>query len=112
MSLVSTDFPEDAHVVLSEVLAHLLELDARTIHEPTELARAWADVHCCDDQVLEALDPNDRWAYQDTIDRSVSPVRSSRRASGGSIVQERVVRLHLALHRRLVVLRELVPPTG
>ena len=109
MSLVDTDFPDDADVVVVEVVSHLLEVDGRSIVEPAGLAEAWAEVHRCDDAVLEALDPADRSIYQATIDTSRSRSRSSRRSRREPIVEERVVGLHLALHRRLVVLRDLVP---
>ena len=109
MSLVDTDFPDDAEVVLAEVVAHFLELDGRPPVEPVGLSEAWAEVHRCDDAVLEALDPTERSVYQATIDTGRSRSRRSRRSHGEPIVQNRVVGLHLALHRRLVVLRDLVP---
>jgi len=111
MSLLGTSFPEDAQVVLAEVLGHLLELDARPIDEPVELARAWAEVHGCDDAVLDALDTADRPVYQAALDTTPPRPRRPRRLSD-PIVQERAVRLHLAVHRRVVVLRDLVPATG
>jgi hypothetical protein len=110
MTLVDTNFPEDSDIVVSEVLLHLLELDARRFDEPADLALVWAEVHRCDDDVLEALDAGDRMSYQASIDRTrPEPSYRSRREPN---LRERVAHLHLALHRRLVLLRDLVPDVG
>ena len=112
MSLVATDFPDDGQVVLAEVLLHFVELDGRAILEPVALTDAWMEVHQCDDEVLEALDPAERSTYQAVSNTSRSRSKPSQRWPGEPVMQESVVRLHLALHRRVVVLRDLVPGAG
>jgi len=106
MTAVAVDQPEDPRVVATEVGAHLLEILGRAISDPLRLAQAWSEVHLCDDALVHSLDPPHRAAYLTIID---SPVRQHRpRASGRPIIEDRAVRLRLALRRRLMVLDEFV----
>jgi hypothetical protein len=104
MAMATTSHPEDSRIVLREVVTHLSELGDRIIADPLELTEAWTEVHRCDDAAMDALDPGVRHTY-DVVTRSRS--RRSRRIRS-SVVEDRVVVLHLAVHRRLVILTPLV----
>ena len=84
-----------------------MELDERVIDDPAALAEAWADMRRCDEAALDALDLVDRHVFGSVVESSAS--RSRRRPSSRRPVARRVVRLHLALHRRIVFRRDLAP---
>ncbi len=85
-----------------------MELDERVIDDPAAVAEAWADMRRCDEAALDALDLVDRHVFGSVVESSAS--RSRRRPSSRPpVVQDRVVRLRLALHRRIVFRRDLAP---
>jgi hypothetical protein len=107
MAITEMPFAEDSRIVLTEVVSHLFEIDNRSIADPLELAQAWAEVHSCDDAVMGALDTSDRLSYQVIVDTRRQRPRRPKPASS-AILHDRAVVLHLAVHRRLVALRDLV----
>ncbi len=107
MSLVEMEHPDDPRVVLVEVAEHLHEIDRRLVAHPEALSTAWRQMRRCDDAVIDALPPADRTSYEAVM---VSSGPRSRRPSAwfrSSGTNEDVARLHLALHRRIVLLRQL-----
>jgi hypothetical protein len=101
-----SDSPEDIPIVVTEVICHLAEIDDRQILDPHELAQAWLEVRLCDAAVLDVLTEHQRLHYQAIVE---GPRRSARqpRGSDRSTVVTGVVRLHLAIHRRRILLQDL-----
>jgi hypothetical protein len=106
MSLIDTDFPEDADVVLAEVIAQLVDVDHRRVSDATDLAQAWREIRHCDGAVLEVFTPEDRAAYEAIIDDDHDDSGHGR-DSITATSRMSAARLHVAIHRRVVLLHDL-----
>ena len=113
MSLVDLDRPDDERIVLAEVVVHLREIDCRSIDDQQRLAAAWLRVHRCDAAVLDVLDPAARRAYRG---RRRRPPRGRRRRStpgrSGPRCRAGSAHLHVAVHRRLMLLHLVLNETA
>ena len=106
MSLVAADFPDGGAVVMTEVIDHLGEVDHRRVASPLELAAAWREVRDCDAAVVEVLGVNDRVAYEGIVRSQPKGTTRSRRSADSSLRMS-VSRLHVAIHRRIILLQDI-----
>jgi hypothetical protein len=112
MSLVDLDRPDDERIVLAEVVVHLREIDCRSIDDQRQLAAAWLQVHRSDAAVLDVLEPAARQAYQDVVDAPRRNGVLGRTWSVGSALRTGSAHLHVAVHRRLMLLHLVLNETA
>ena len=112
MSLVDLDRPDDERIVLAEVVVHLREIDCRSIDDQQRLAAAWLRVHRCDAAVLDVLEPAARRAYEAVVDGPRGVVVVGRAWSVGSALRAGSAHLHVAVHRRLMLLHLVLNETA
>lgn len=104
MPLVRTEFPDDEAVVIAEVAEHLASVDRRRLRDEAALAQAWREVRRCDDAVVPVLDPTSRADYLAVLRTGGPRPGRARSWLGLARVDVEVGRLHVGIHRRLLVL--------
>jgi len=103
VALIASDRPDDASVVVTEVIDHLAHLDQREIATAKDLTEAWFQLRTCDSAVLDSLGPSEQHHYQALIDAPRLRSPHSRRADR-SALHPAIARLHTAIRRRLALL--------
>lgn len=105
MSLIDTDFPEDAEVVMAEVITHLIDVDHRRLTDARGIDAAWREVRQCDMVVLDVLAPRDRADYAAVL--AADPDAAGPAVADGLPLRAGTRGLHTAIHRRVSLLQDI-----
>jgi hypothetical protein len=101
--------PEDQRIVAVELLVHLTELASRDLVDLRQVDELWLQVRRCDAAALDSFDPALRSRYLAIVEVRRRP-RGGRPATASERARLRAEAAHarVALHRRLMLLHEVV----